>query len=83
MREYKWLTFETIRNVDFELNVTEKHGQRHGEVGFSAEGDVAISSLQSVERQDTLAQQLATLIVHTKPQHCQVGQYNLLTDKGL
>jgi hypothetical protein len=56
-------TSEAVGHVNRQLDVAEEHGKGHREVGLGLEGDVPVAGLQTVQRQDPLAQQLAALLV--------------------
>lgn len=72
-----------IRHVSFELEMDEQGRQSHGLVVLGAQGNVPIAGLESVQRQNALAQLLAILVVNRKAEHRQLGKDDLSEDEGL
>ena len=73
-------TIEAVRNVDLQLDIAEQHGKRHGEVALCPEGDVPVAGLQVLEGQDSLAQHLVVVVVHSEPEHGELRKNNLLEE---
>lgn len=66
------LTSEAVRHVGLEDDLAEDGWQRLGLVALVPQRDVAVASLQAVQRQDALANQLVVVVVHGNAQHCQI-----------
>lgn len=75
------LTSEAIRYVGLEDNVAEHSGEREGIVALVPQRDVSVASLQAVQRQDPLTNKLIIVIIHSDPQHSQVRQDDLCSDR--
>lgn len=67
------LTSETVWHVSLEDDLAEDGGQREGLVALVPQRDVTVASLQTVQRQDALANQLVVVIVDGDAQYCQIG----------
>lgn len=76
-------TSQPVRDVDFEFNVAKEHGEGHGEVGFRPEGNVAVSGLEAVQRENPLTQELAVLVVNAKTEDGQVREDHFAEEERL
>lgn len=66
------LTSEAVGHVGLEDDLAEDCRQRQRVVAFVPQGDVTVASLQAVQRQDALANQLVVVVVHCDAQHRQI-----------
>lgn len=66
------LTSKAVGYVGLEDDLAEDGGQRQGLVAFVPQGDVAVASLQAIQRQDALPDQFVVVVVHSNAQHCQI-----------
>lgn len=76
------LTSEAVGHVCFEDDVAEDSGQRQGFVVLVSQGDVPVTRLQSVQRENSLSNQLIVVIVHGHPEHGEVWEDHLW-DRGV
>lgn len=66
------LTSEAVGHVGFEDDLAEDGRQRQRLVALVPQRDVTVASLQAVQRQDALANQLVVVVVDGYAQHCQI-----------
>ncbi|KAA8583377.1 hypothetical protein FQN60_015923 [Etheostoma spectabile] len=66
------LTSEAVGHVGLEDDLAEDGGQRQGLVALVPQRDVTVASLQAVQRQDALANQLVVVVVDGNAQYCQI-----------
>lgn len=66
------LTSEAVGHVGLEDDLAEDGGQRQGLVALVPQRDVTVASLQAIQRQDALANQLVVVVVDCDAQYCQI-----------
>lgn len=66
------LTSEAVGHVGLEDDLAEDGGQRQGLVALVPQRDVTVASLQAIQRQDALANQLVVVVVDGDAQYCQI-----------
>lgn len=76
-----YLTSKTIRHVCFKHNVAENRGQREWFVALIPKGNVSVTCLQPIQRQDPLTNQLIIVIIHCYSQDSKIREDNLESHK--
>ena len=66
------LTSEAVGHIGLEDDLAEDGGQRQGLVALVPQRDVTIASLQAIQRQDALTNQLVVVVVNCDAQYCQI-----------
>lgn len=66
------LTSKAVGHVGLEDDLAEDGGQRQGLVALVPQRDVTVASLQAVQRQDALTNQLVVVVVDGDAQYCQI-----------
>lgn len=69
---YVPLTSEAVGHVGLEDDLAEDGGQRQGLVSLVPQRDVTVASLQAIQRQNALANQLVVVVVDGDAQYCQI-----------
>ena len=68
-----FLTSKAVGHVCLEDDLAEDGGQRQGLVALVPQRDVTVASLQAVQRQDALTNQLVVVVVNGNAQDRQIG----------
>lgn len=76
-----YLTSKTIRHICFKHNVAENGGKRERFVALIPKGDVSVTCLQPIQRQDPLTNQLIIVIIHCYSQDSKIREDNLESHK--
>lgn len=63
------LTFKAIWHIDFQLNITKQHWQRHREISFGTERNMPVASLETIQRQYSLTKKFTILVIHANSQY--------------
>lgn len=76
-----YLTSKTIRHVCFKHNVAENRWKREWFVALIPKGNVSVTCLQPIQRQDPLTNQLIIVIIHCYSQDSKIREDNLESHK--
>lgn len=76
-----YLTSKTIRHICFKHNVAENCWKREWFVALVPKGNVSVTRLQTIQRQDPLTNQLIVVIIHCYSQDSEIRENNLESHK--
>lgn len=75
------LTSKTIRHICFKHNVAENCWKREWFVALIPKGNMSVTCLQTIQRQDPLTNQLIIVIIHCYSQDSKIREDNLESHK--